>query len=201
MSEVSIMREGAAQLAEAGFHLVKLHFGIFSGQAADGSLICNCSCGKRGCKDSAAKHPIDGNWGRGATKDPKIVSGWYDDGKPWSIGLVLGPCFSIPPNEAVCDVENDTPEGLVLADELLKDRPTLQYTSGKGIHRIYRYVEGLPPVASVKVRGLEFRMGGPGLQTQSVCPPSRHRTGVRYEWLGAGLDGLQGGVKGLNTLK
>ena len=61
-----------------------------------------------------------------------------------------------------------------------RDCPTVSWTSGKSVHRIYRWDPRLPQVANMTVSGLEFRFGGRGKETQSVAPPSAHKSGRRY---------------------
>jgi hypothetical protein len=178
---MQVIASAALSLAEMGFYPVKLHYPIFK----DGVVGCSCEGpDRRGC-ESQGKHPVGNQWGKSATQDPEILQERFS-GQSWNVGIVLGICFGIPEDQAVIDVEDDSPEGRALADVLLKDYPCPTYTSGKSLHRIYRWSPDLPPVANLTIAGLEFRFGGRDLQTQSVAPPSIHKNGSEYRW----LDGL-----------
>lgn len=177
-------------LARHGLYTVRLHYPIFQGDKV------LCSCGQQKCfsGDSQGKHPVGKEWGQSATDDPEIIMQNFGNGS-WNVGIILGVGFGIPADQAVIDVEDDSREGRELADALLCDYPTPTYSSGKSLHRIYRWSHDLPDVSNDKgvmvINGLEFRMGGKDKQTQSVAPPSMHRTGVQYKWIeGKSLDDL-----------
>ena len=173
----------AIGLARHGLYPVRLHYPIFR---PDRIL---CSCGKPNCT-SQGKHPVGLQWGKSATDDPEIIQQNFSDAD-WNVGIILGICHGIPADRAVIDVEDDTMEGRALADTLLADYPTPTYTSGKSLHRIYRWSEDLPAVANMTISGLEFRFGGKGLETQSVAPPSKHMNGQNYRWVdGKSLDDI-----------
>lgn len=174
---------GAYALAHHGLHVVKLHFPLFR-QNADGSSYVRCSCGNPDCaeKGGAGKHPVLKAWGKAATCDPEVIRDQWGD-QNWNVGILLGTAHGIPVDQAVIDVEDDTAEGRQLAETLLGDLPTVSWSSGKSIHRLYRFHAGLPGVAKITIRGLEWRIGGTELQTQSVAPPSLHSSGQRYQWL------------------
>lgn len=175
-----VLASAALSLAEMGFYPVKLHYPIFQ----QGSNIVRCSCddpGQSHCT-SQGKHPVGNQWGKSATQDAEVIEQRFS-GQPWNVGIVLGLCFGIPEDQAVIDVEDDSPEGRALADALLSEHPCPAYTSGKSLHRIYRWTPDLPSLANLTIAGLEFRFGGRDLQTQSVAPPSVHKNGSEYRWL------------------
>jgi len=172
--------DAALELARFGLHVVKLHYPIFRG---DGSVAC--SCGLERCVEtkSQGKHPVLNAWGKAATSDADVLREQFGVDRPWNVGVLLGTAGGIPIDQAVIDIEDDTPEGRQLAEALFADFPTVSWTSGKSIHRLYRFNPLLPKVASCTIRGMEVRIGGTNLQTQSVAPPSRHRTGALYQWV------------------
>jgi len=164
-------------LADAGFYPVRLHYPIFTEETV------LCSCGRPECPESSrGKHPVATNWGRSASRDPEVIRQQFS-GRPWNVGIIIGPCHGIPEQDAIIDIEDDSPDGRALADQLLSEFPSPSYSSGKSIHRLYRWTPDLPPVANMTVQGLEFRFGGHGKETQSVAPPSKHNSGRDYEWL------------------
>ncbi|NQW47522.1 MAG: bifunctional DNA primase/polymerase, partial [Planctomycetes bacterium] len=161
--------KGAAGLAARGWKLVRLY-----GVTADG----RCTCGKPGCA-TPGKHPEGGpEWQHRATDDEQTIASWFDSEEPVNIGVRLGAA------SGVVDVEFDSPE----AEEVLKrfglDRiDTPAYSSGRGVHRLFRFESWLPDAGVVKVDGLEVRIGGGEKAIQSVIPPSWHWSGKRYQWL------------------
>lgn len=174
---MSVVANDVMQLVEYGLYPVRLHYPIFE----DGKTLC--SCGNPACPpNSRGKHPVGNQWGRSATQDLEIIeANWR--GRPWNVGIVLGPCHGIPESQAIIDIEDDNLEGRALADSILRDYPSPTYTSGKSLHRLYRWTPDLLGVANVTINGLEFRFGGPGKETQSVAPPSMHPSGKQYQWV------------------
>jgi hypothetical protein len=161
------MFKATAEIAARGWRVVRLW-----GLNPDGS----CTCGTSECR-SPGKHPHGGTgWPERATSDESVIASWFEDGRPVNVGLWLGS------QSGVIDVECDSPEAeessrLFGLDKI--DTPT--YRSSRGQHRLFRYEDGLPQAAVVKVKGIEVRLGGNA--AQSVLPPSWHRSGVQYQWL------------------
>ncbi len=182
---MTIVANDVLALVKHGLFVIRLHYPIFRAGEV------HCSCGNPGCKGQG-KHPVASAWGKAATQDEEIITEqWRDD--RWNVGIIVGPCFGIPADKAIIDIEDDSPEGRNLADTLLKDYPGPAYTSGKSIHRLYRWTPDLPVAEKgiIVVDGLEFRMGRPEKQSQSVAPPSIHHTGAQYQWIeGRSLDDL-----------
>ncbi|TXH50309.1 MAG: hypothetical protein E6Q97_20780 [Desulfurellales bacterium] len=175
--------DGVLSLASHGLFPVRLHYPIFHPDRV------SCSCGNSECKGKG-KHPVGNQWGKSATDEEGVLRDQWS-GADWNVGIILGLCHGIPADRAIIDIEDDTLEGRALADALLGDYPTPTYTSGKSLHRLYRWSEKLPPVANMTISGLEFRFGGKGKETQSVAPPSKHYTGAEYRWTdGKSLDDL-----------
>jgi hypothetical protein len=174
---------GALELARHGLHVVRLHFPIFT----DSGVSCSCRNPECAEREGQGKHPVGNQWGKAATNDVEVLQDLWGE-TPWNCGILLGPAHGIPHEQAVIDIEDDTPEGRELADTLLGEFPTVSWTSGKSVHRLYKFHTGLPNVAKITIRGLEIRIGGQGKETQSVAPPSKHRNGLEYRWVeGRGL--------------
>ncbi len=167
-------------LANHGFFPVRLHYPIF------GADKVTCSCGNPKCDGrSRGKHPVNREWGRSTTQDSEVIEDQWSTAN-WNVGIVLGICHGIPADKAIIDIEDDTPEGRELAETLLDGVKCPTYTSGKSLHRLFRWSDDLPPVANMTIDGLEFRFGGKGKETQSMAPPSIHFSGTEYKW----IDGL-----------
>src|SRR3989304_2888920 len=103
-----------------------------------------------------------------------------------NIGIRWGECSGLVDVEA----DNDAAERAFC--DLFGSKPeTPAYVSRRGTHRVFRYADGLPK-AVVKLREIEFRMGGDRRGAQSVVPPSIHHTGCRYRWVkGRGLGDVE----------
>lgn len=181
--------EGPLRLAQAGFWVVRLHYPI---KTKDG-VRCSCQTAPDDyCPPSSiGKHPVGAQWGKGATRDPEVIQDRWR-GAPWNVGVLLGPAHGIPEGEAIIDIEDDTLQGRQLAATLVDDIQTVKWTSGKSVHRIFRWHPGLPQVASITIDGLEIRIGGVRKETQSVAPPSQHAGGLQYQFLsGCSPDDVQ----------
>jgi len=164
----------AVRLAEYGLYPIPLHRPLPGG---------GCTCGASSCsKQSWGKHPVKKAWAKSVTQDIEILSQDFD-GRNVNVGIVLGPCHGIPAEQAIIDVEDDSKDGRRLAERLFNGVECPCYSSGKSIHRLFRWSTRLPPVAKLTIDGLEFRMGGHGKETQSAAPPSLHASGAFYEWL------------------
>jgi hypothetical protein len=155
--------------------LVRVH-----GVNADGS----CTCGKQRCPDTG-KHPTDSGWTVGVS-DPAVVAHWWDDGRPYNLGLPCG-----DPSGVDC-LDFDQHKGgdreferwpLVTPDpetgEPGPDLPQSAWhaTPGGGYHWLCRHVEGVRTRARL-LPGTELKSDG----TQVVLPPSRHASGRPYTW-------------------
>lgn len=176
-SKVPVTVNSVLALANHGFFPVRLHYPIF------GADKVTCSCGNPKCDGrSRGKHPVNREWGKSTTQDSEVLEDQWSTAN-WNVGIVLGICYGIPADKAIIDIEDDTPEGRELAEVLLDGVKCPTYTSGKSLHRLFRWSEDLPPVANMTVDGLEFRFGGKGKETQSMAPPSVHFSGTEYRWL------------------
>ena len=164
--------QAVAPLAAKGWKLVDLH-----GVREDGT----CACDKGAACGTPGKHPASGyGWQFKATSDEETILSWFEDEPDVlpNVGVRLGK------TSGIIDVEVDSPE----AEATLKrygldkiDTPT--YRASRGCHRVFLYEDDMPDVGVVKVDQLEVRLGGGDKAAQSVMPPSRHRTGIQYQWL------------------
>lgn len=162
----------ALEYAGMGWKVIPC-YGVYDGGA--------CNCKKRGQCKSAGKHPRIDEWQRNCTDDEEIIDGWFTKWPTANVGVRLGP------QSGIVDIEFDDEEGRKVADRLLGECYTPTYTSGRSVHRLFKYSGDLPHQKSVtKIAGLEFRFGTEGEGAQSVLPPSRHKSGRNYEWV-AGL--------------
>lgn len=124
------------------------------------------------------KRPVGSGWPALATDDEATITGWIRRG---NIGICLG-------HGNLIDIEYDDHDAyehfmqMETADGTpLHDIETPTWQSARGCHRLYRLANELPDVATIKIGGVELRIGGRA--AQSVLPPSIHPTGYRYNWL------------------
>lgn len=180
-----VTAKSVQDLARYGLYAVKLYYPIFR----EGEPV-SCSCGSPTCS-APGKHPVGQNWGKSATTDSEVIEDQWSRAN-WNVGIVLGVGHGIPADQAIIDIEDDTEDGRDLAEILFGDMKMPTYSSGKSLHRLFRWSPKLPDIQKLTVDGLEFRFGGGGKQTQSVSPPSMHYTGRQYEWVaGLGLDDIE----------
>lgn len=165
------MFKAAAALAAKGWKIVKL-FGV--------QPNLKCTCGKQECP-TPGKHPIGREWQHRATDDENEIERWFDeieDHTRINLGVRLGA------TSGIIDVEFDSPDAETALKKWGLDRiDTPAYSSGRGIHRIFQHEDWMPDSAVVKVEGIEVRIGGGGMASQSVIPPSWHKSSKQYAWL------------------
>lgn len=168
----SMFRQVAA-LASKGWKIVKL-WGVQDN--------FRCTCGKPDCP-TPGKHPAGGpGWQHRATDDENDISHWFDSiteqQQRVNVGVRLGA------TSGIIDVEFDSPDAEAALKRFGLDRiDTPAYSSGRGVHRIFMHEDWMPDSGVVKVEGIEVRIGGGGMASQSVIPPSWHKTGKQYSWL------------------
>ena len=140
-----------------------------------------CECQRRGNCKSAGKHPRIKSWQSNATADETQIGEWFDKWPGSNLGIMLGP------RSGIVDVEYDSEEGRITAQDLLGDCFTPSYKSQRSVHRLFQWSEALPNVDTddgiIKIKGLELRLGHRQKGFQSVFPPSTHSSGVQYQWL------------------
>ncbi len=158
----------ALTCAERGWKVVPLH-----SASPDGS----CSCPKNGDCPSPGKHPRITAWQNNASSDEAQIMAWADQWPESNIGIKLGP------DSGIIDIEYDDEQGKAIAEKLMGECYTPTFSSGRSVHRIFKYDSDLPDKAMEKISGLEVRIGGGGNGAQSVFPASQHASGKLYQWL------------------
>jgi hypothetical protein len=131
------------------------------------------------------KAPLGRGWGK-AKPSPARLKAIYELHPGAGVGLLLGP------DGGVIDLETDDPE--IAQAEVSRLFPgglplTMGWCSERGEHRLFAWDErlrglGLPAVLALAGGALELRLGGPGKQLASVCPPTRSTNGLAREWNG-----------------
>lgn len=161
-----------AALAAKGWKIVRL-WGVRDN--------LGCTCGRPSCP-TPGKHPHGGTgWQHRATDNEEEIRRWSEDVEEHTrcnYGVRLGP------TSGIIDVEFDSPEAEAVLKQYGLDKiDTPAYSSGRGVHRIFIHEDWMPDSAVVKVNGLEVRIGGGEMASQSVIPPSWHKSGAQYAWL------------------
>jgi hypothetical protein len=117
-----------------------------------------------------------------------IWSNWPEQRRSWDeVQAALqrgGLNIAIALNQSdLIDVECDSPEAESNLQAMFggKIPPTPTYRSSRGLHRLFRRPPGLPQAATLKIEGIEFRIGN-GKGALSVVPPSIHPSGAPYAW-------------------
>ena len=133
-----------------------------------------CTCGKD-CGKNAGKHPIAQLVRRGvkdASTCPEKVDGWY---REWPVANVAIACGSV---SEIVVVDSDGEAGVV---ELKRRGYPATWTARSGSGGLHAYLRHPGHrVGNRKLRGVgDLRADGGYV----VAPPSRHRSGGRYEWL------------------
>lgn len=166
-----MLLESALEYANHGLKVVRLHHPLDNG-------ACSCKSGLKCPQQSRGKHPSVGTeWEKKATDDEDTLIDWWESMPLANIGIKLGP------ESGIIDVEFDTEQGKQTANEILGECYTPTYSSGRSIHRWFKWSPELPDVQKMDIRGLEIRIGGGGKAAQSVAPPSKHWSGIGYQWL------------------
>jgi hypothetical protein len=173
----------AADYIRRGYKVVRLHW-----PNADGTCSCGEALHSRGEKQEKqrGKHPFYKSWQKNACDDEEVVSDWVNAGRPFNIGVQLGP------RSGIIDVEWDNERAKQFAEEMgLTEIETPTFISGRSEHRIFLWDSAMESLTAgvVKPSGLEVRTGAGDSGIQSVFPPSMHWSGVQYRWKdGFGLD-------------
>jgi putative DNA primase/helicase len=168
--------EYARAYAELGLGVVPVH----------GMVAEVCTCGE-GCGRNAGKHPIAQLVRRGvkdASTCPETVSEWYCE---WPAANVAIACGSV---SEIVVVDSDGEVGVA---ELERRGYPVTWTARSGSGWLHVYLEHPGHrVGNWKIPGIgELRADGGYI----VAPPSRHRSGGRYEWL-EGLSPWDVGLEG-----
>lgn len=141
---------------------------------------------------SPGKAPMHGQYQKVRLTEQQIES-WLVRFPDANLGACLGP------TGGVIDAETDTPEQESTLMSILDDCglgdlqvPPMWYSgyhdetarqiNFRGRHRLFKFSDELPKTASIEVNGVLFKIGVGGLASQSIIPPSRHKSGVVYQW-------------------
>ena len=160
------------------------------GITEDGRCTCGAPDHRVGgaAERSVGKHPVHSDWKNSYARSEDDILDWIDRGKPFNVGVILGP------EGGVIDIEDDSPEARAYRESMgfaLLETPT--WVSGKSTHQLCAWDERFERCKGVeKPGGLEVRLGAGGASIQSVLPPSWHYSGTQYQWkTGFGLDDVE----------
>jgi P4 family phage/plasmid primase-like protien len=154
----------------------------------DDSGRCTCNRPHAEPKD-VGKHPAVGEWNVRATSDATTINGWWDTNNNYNIGV-----FCQPSGFFVIDVDprSGGVESFEKFEELLHGalpNTVMAYTGvyqhkGKAVrgrHIFYRIEDGEQLQGNLKAQGLD------GIDIKHngyvMLAPSRHGSGVNYEWV------------------
>ena len=141
---------------------------------AHGVTNGRCTCGED-CGKDAGKHPLANlvpSGVKNATTDEATIRWWLARRSHWNIAVACGSVSGI----VVVDADGE----VGLAELECRGYPmTWSVQSGSGGLHVYLKHPG-HPVGNWKIPGIgELRADGGYV----IAPPSRHRSGGRYEWL------------------
>ena len=151
-----------------------------------GFIGSSCSCGNPQCANPG-KHPATIQGLKNATSDIgalETMFGYDPVSKQcrksyYNIAIATGPDSGV----FVVDVDGVEGESALLELEN-KHGPlpkTLTATTGRGRHIYFKYPEGRKVYSRVSKLGTHLDVRGAGGYV--VAPPSKHHSGVRYQWL------------------
>jgi len=153
-------REAALDYAARGWRVLPLH-----GIEPDGS----CTCGRADCP-SPGKHPRTRHGMRDATTDLETIRDWWDRWPDANVGIATGRGLM------VLDVDGEEGQANI-SGQHVPATPCVH--TGRGSHLYLRPPEGVRVRNAVGLApGLDVRAEGGYV----VAPPSRHASGVDYEW-------------------
>ena len=178
-NDIKRVSESANYYMGAGWSIISLH-----SVTADG----NCSCGKSSCSE-IGKHPATPNGQNDATKDRAVIPTWWPADSPRNVGAVAkGSGFFV--------IDIDPRNGGDISFEKLEEElnypfvPTVEAITGsylvngrevRGRHLYFAYDSDIPLISKFnknhKLDGIDIKHNG-----YTVLPPSRHASGVTYEW-------------------
>jgi len=119
---------------------------------------------------------LGAGWHKAATSNESEIKQWLKRWPNANIGVLLGP------SSGIIDVEYDSDEGREILEPLLAECKTPTYKSSKSVHRLFAWEDCYKDQkAKFGYKGTEWRFGLD--KAQSVIPPSRHESGVYYEWI------------------
>ncbi len=154
------MLNHAIELAERGMRVFPLH-----NPENDG-----CSCGNPECGKNTGKHPRIYAWPNMATTDKELIAMWWKQWPDANIGIATG--------QGIVVIDLDSKDAVMWGKKHLA--PTVTARTSRGAHYYYTTPTEIQNksniIAEVDIRG----DGG-----YVVAPPSKHLSGVTYEWSGS----------------
>jgi hypothetical protein len=133
------------------------------------------SCQKPG------KVPRINGWEEYANRKPAVhqLRLLWARNRHYNVGLVMGPAGNL----CGLDIDSAVGEQFLLEAADGKVPETWQFTTGKGRRLLFQWPSGFElPTKSLRVDGVEHvKIQAAGSQT--VAPPSKHFTGIEYEWV------------------
>ncbi|NCC30561.1 MAG: hypothetical protein EOM24_00900 [Chloroflexia bacterium] len=148
--------DAARFYADLGWRVVPLHTPNSQGQ---------CSCGDPAC-DHVGKHPRIRNWQKRASNNQTDIDKWWNQWPDANVGIATYGMIVVDQDRG--ELPGDLPEC-----------PTVQ--TAKGYHYYLRKPEGIEITNRVDVDRLGF-----DIRTDNglvVAPPSKHASGILYDWL------------------
>lgn len=123
------------------------------------------------------KKPITPSGFHDASSDPDIVNAWWTGNAFAAVGIVI-------PDWAIV-VDLDSPEAAMALDALDMDLPaTLSAKSKRGRHLWYRLTKKIVRRRKIEIiPSVDLLVNG-----YVAAPPSKHQSGIRYEWEQGGYD-------------
>lgn len=146
-----------------------------------------CTCGKpHGESKDIGKHPAITEWQKKATSDPEQIRDWWEANPEYNVGV-----FARESGFLVIDVDprSDGDTSFVKLEERVEGNlpPTVEAITGvytdkkvRGRHLIYRCKPNekfIGNLAKEGLKGIDIKHNG-----YILLAPSRHFTGVTYEW-------------------
>lgn len=169
------MRDYALECARVGLRVHPLY-------QVDEQLVCTCWRGRECPEKQRGKHPRLGGWQQAATVDLEQVAAWWDEWPDAGIGIATGRASRV----WVLDCDGD--EALAWYRDRCREHGlvrTIGARTGRGRHFWWRW----PEVDGVSIRNAQGIAPGVDVRGDGgyvIAPPTRHRSGVRYEWLTSG---------------
>jgi hypothetical protein len=143
-----------------------------------------CSCGRADCSHQG-KHPRTPHGLNDATTDDSVICQWWKQWPDANIGLVAGARSGL----VVLDLDVGHAvgvDGVAVAKTRFRFEPKTHYqrTGGGGLQCFFKR----PDLPRVKSRSAQGAIA-PGVELKAdggyvVVPPSLHKSGKRYEWVG-----------------
>ena len=172
------MRQAALQCAAAGLRVHPLYM-------VDERLQCSCWKGAECSEKQRGKHPRLGAWQTAASADVEQVARWWAEWPEAGIGIATGRGSRM----WVLDCDGD--EALAWYRDRCREHGlvrTVGVRTGRGRHFWFEW----PTADGVNIRNAQGIVPGVDVRGEGgyvIGPPTRHRSGARYELLTSGAYG------------